>query len=198
MLKFIYRFIKDFLIWLLCTLPLELLGLLILSVVLLFTKKEAVQLPTVFGLHVFKWWDNYESYVLSHDHEFLDGLAGPDYYLERENIDLVNYWPRYFARLNWLGVRNPLNYFQYKVIGVVMDTRHVLVVQKPQFVDIDESGGSIHAQTLSGTHYEYYYVIPYKFWKGRALRLRWGHKITSSYRLRQQFVFVINPFFTLG
>lgn len=192
------RFTRCLIIWLLITLPLELVGLLVLSVVLLFTSEKAVQLPSVFGHKLFKWWDNHESYFMMQNHPDLDGLSGPTYYRDREGLNLRDYWPRYLARLRWLGIRNPLNYFQYRVIGAIMDTSHVFVTQTPPFEDINRVGGKIEAKTLNGRYYEYYYVIPYKFWNGRAMRVRWGWKISSSWRPLQQFVFVLNPFFKLG
>jgi len=185
-------------VWLFVTTPLELIGLLILAVVLLFTPKGAIQLPSVFGYKPFKWWDNYESYVMSHNDPDLDGLAGPDYYLRRENIDLENFFTRYRARLNWLGVRNPANYFHYVAMGAKMKPMYVNTTQIPPLVDIDREGGKEESFTLDGKYFEYYYVLPYSFKPTHALRLRWGWKISSAYRPLQQWVFVINPFFKLG
>jgi hypothetical protein len=79
-----------------------------------------------------------------------------------------------------------------------MDTHHVLTKYHPPFAVLDETGGRMEASTLGGKYWEYYYVIPYPFWTGRALRLRWGWKISSGWRPLQQFVFVVQPFFTLG
>ena len=192
------RFIKWFFVWLFVTTPLELIGLPILAVVLLFTPKEAVQLPSIFGYKLFRFWDNYESYVLDHNDPDLDGLAGPDYYRKRENLNLDNYFTRWYNRLNWLGIRNPANYFHYVAMGAVMDGKPVLTVQDPPFVDIDKEGGKQRSVTHDGKYFEYYYVLPYRFKSTHALRLRWGWKISSSHRPLQQWVFVINPFFKLG
>lgn len=188
MIKKIQRFIHGALLWLCVTTPLEIIGLLVLAVVLLFTKKDAVQLPSIFGLKLFKIWDNYESYVMDHNDPDLDGLAGPDYYIKGNYIDLDSYWSRYLARLNWLGIRNPLNYFQYTVLGVKCEPGDIVVTINTEY--------GTESESTSGA-YEYYYVIPYSFWKGKGLRVRIGWKITSKWKPIQQFAFVFNPFYTI-
>ncbi len=181
---------------LLITLPLELLGMVVLAVVLPFIKREAVQLPKFV-----RWFDNYESYYLAHNASDLDGLIGPDYYLADNKIDTSTAFKLFKARYNWLAIRNPLNYFQYMYLGAEVDEKPLLLtVAPPLMLDIDAEGGSEYAQTIDGKYYEYYYIIPYKRFPGKALRLRWGHKITSRRKLsgREQFVFVISPWFTMG
>ena len=105
------KFIKHFLIFFFVKLPIQLLGIPILAVLLLFIPKNVEYLP-----RLFRWWDNHERYTSGNKND--DGLSGPDYI--RDKWRNPTGW---MARFNWLALRNPANYFQYCILGKVKE-RH--------------------------------------------------------------------------
>src|SRR5690349_2988503 len=108
MILFIYRLIKRVLQWVIILLPLMLLGFIVLAVVLPFIPKDTEVLPKWL-----RWFDNYSGY--RNEYPIGDGLSGdPDYRIRRR---LDGHKNLYWERLNWLALRNPVNYFNYKVLG---------------------------------------------------------------------------------
>lgn len=107
---------KHTLIYLFIVLPLEILGSIILPFVLPFIPKSQEHLP-----YLVRWFDNHESYYPGQEGQHVDGLAGPKAHRDKngltENSSFIKlYWERY----RWLALRNPLNYFQYKHLGVLI------------------------------------------------------------------------------
>lgn len=113
----------------------------------------------------------------------------------------------YWARFTWMALRNPVNYFQYSVLG--MPTTGTLVqtmTNKNYFVSDKGHGGlleqEVKCQETGKTYYEVYYVKPYMvFGRKLAIRARIGHKIGThmidpyaSLPPVIQWVFSINPF----
>ena len=191
--------------------PLDLLGIVILPFVLVFLKRDALQLPKLF-----RFFDNYESYYMDHGSTALDGLSGPNYYRERNSIDLENdpWYKIVWYRYNWLALRNPTNYFQYMYLGAKInysnteEYKYLLKdlegnEKKYWEHDIHIHGGveKITVRLKNGKFYfGYYKIIPYGK-NGKGLRIRVGHKIQEWPKLekrpRTQWVFTINPFYTM-
>lgn len=168
MLIFILRFIYNLLVYLLITLPLELIGIPLLAVTILFLPKEETHLP-----YLLRWYDTWDED---------DGINGSKSYQSENGIS-------YLSRFNWTALRNPLNTFQYSVLGI----KAVEHTTNP--VDIDATGGFVHNETEAG-YYEYYYVKPYKlFGTLRCFRFRMGWKLSGrSHKDRLQWCFLISPF----
>ncbi|MDB6097006.1 MAG: hypothetical protein JWM09_1284 [Francisellaceae bacterium] len=174
-------------------LPLSVIGIPILVIGLLFVDKNATTLPKCL-----KWFDNADD----------DGLIGDVANQERNRKRGID--PNgYLAKLLWLGFRNKLNYFKYRVIGLkasniitytVIDERPYI---KGQFVGNYHSGGTRYIEVLLKNGfkcYEYYLVWPYHlFNKPLCVRIRLGWKIGNpaepdKKRDYKEWADTINPF----
>ncbi len=153
------------------TLPLTIAGIPILALGLLFVNKTATTLPTLL-----KWFDNADE----------DGLIG-DVSNQNKNRKRGIVPNGYWAKLLWLGCRNPVNYFKYRVLGLknadIM--AYTTIYEHPEieeeFVGDYRSGGTRYIEAKlknGGFAYEYYLVKPYHLLNyPLCLRLRFGWKI---------------------
>ena len=173
--------------------PLLIVGTPVLAVGLLFVDKDAHTLPKWL-----KWFDNADE----------DGLIGDIPNQERNKARGIE--PNgYLAKLLWLGFRNNLNYFKYRILGLkTSDIIHyTTIVEKTdvpgEFVGDYRSGGSrfIEVELKNGARrYEYYVVLPYHlFNRSLCFRARFGWKIghpeePSKQRPYYEWACTINPF----
>lgn len=182
--------LKHFLTLLFIKLPVQLAGIPILAVLLLFVPKDREYLPKLF-----RWWDNHERYFEGNKSD--DGLSGPDY--------IRNTWAQpcgWLARFTWLALRNPANYFQYQVLGRIRHAQYDIIKAEGDLnVGTHEwnTRGYYYQEVLNGREklWELYIVYPlYRQWH---FRLRAGWKVGGAFSKREpgdslQWVFAITPF----
>jgi hypothetical protein len=180
---------KHFLTLLFIKLPIQLVGIPILAVVLLFVPHEKEYLPSAF-----RWWDNHERYFDGNKSD--DGLSGPDY-IRNKWVDPTGW----LARFNWLALRNPANYFQHSVLGRTANAFCERVKVKGDLkvgTHKWNTRGYYYQEVLNGREklWELYVVYPlYKEWH---FRFRAGWKIGGHFSKRDpgdslQWVFAITP-----
>lgn len=189
--------IKHTLIFLFVTIPLQLVGIVVLPIVLLFIPKDRETLPAFV-----RWFDNAEIPLGIGSKD--DGLAGPAYYRDEaiatyKKFVRSDYLALYICRYVWLAFRNPINYFQYKVIGFQVPKAGIKVIQ-PGDPFVGNKQGE-HAGTSSlvieanGKQYRDYYKV-IKLGKTRCLRIRIGYKIGTVAERKpgdyRQFVYTFN------
>lgn len=180
---------KHFLVLLFIKLPVQLAGIPILAIALIFVPRDEEKLPDAL-----RWWDNHERYTPGNKSD--DGLSGPDYI--RSKWSDSTGW---LARFNWLAIRNPANYFQYKVLGR----------QKSAMFDRVKVFGDLRVGTHDWNTRGYYYqevinddeklwelYIVKKLFGKWHFRFRAGWKIGGAYSTRKtgeylQWVFAITP-----
>ena len=185
--------IKHFLTFFFVLIPLQIAGILILPFILPFIHKDREYLPKSV-----RWFDNHEIYFKNKD---LDGLAGPDYYREPRGIYPFGphkYWKLLYYRYTWLAFRNPVNYFQYKVLGQPLEGEMVLEETGTYEIDARYGQYGTHRATLKDFDgkvlaWEYYTVQPL-FWRF-SLRFRMGWKIGKIDRAEvgEVFQWVLSP-----
>ncbi len=147
--------------------PVLLAGFIILAVALPFIGREKTELP-----RFLRWFDTFDP---------KEKLWGAMHYSNPLRVDDIPKDPRGFmARYNWLAIRNPINYFQYKVLGEVWNDGWLYASEGPSNVGDNEGHIGGKRVIIAGTKpiYEYYSVRPYRL-LGRDLcvRTRIGHKI---------------------
>lgn len=86
----------------------------------------------------------------------------------------------FWARYNFIALRNPLNYFGYAVLGIQVTDTPIVVESNEHYTVGDSSGkesGFLYQDVDYGVHrvYEYYYI--YKFSPTKCFRFRMGYKI---------------------
>ncbi len=174
MVKFILRLLKNvgllvFILW-----PLELLGILILLPIIALNQRQlsskgSIKLPVCF-----RWFDNADIYE-----EFNRNSVT---YLSKVVPEGVLY--RYY----WLAIRNPLNYFGYKVLGYKA-TR--AIAGSPIGDDNGKTPGYVVYDV--DNVYEYYYI---KKWSAtKCLRFRLGWKLQNTKAGEwAQWVLVLQPY----
>jgi hypothetical protein len=170
MLKFLLRLIKHISILLFVLLPLEVFGWIVVLPVCFLSRKSS--LP-----RVFRWFDNADIYP-----EF---NRNPITYLKDVIPKGVLY--RYY----WLALRNPLNYFGYKILGWKSDRDIVASIigdsanKRPgyDYIEVNDKG----------SHYEYYYI--HKWNSTHCFRFRMGWKLQDT-KVGDwvQWVLVIQPY----
>jgi len=172
-MKHFFRIMTHLAIKLMVNLPLTLVGIPILAIVLLFLDNKAKQLPTFI-----RWFDNADN----------DGLYG-DIANQQRNIARGINPKGYLAKLIWLGFRNPINYFKYRVLGIKISD---INKNPPPLVEecSDVPGQHVSDYAAGGfryvelelynqkKYYEYYLIKPYHaFHKPLCFRARIGWKI---------------------
>lgn len=178
MIIFLIRLIKHLSILLLISLPLELLGAIILLPVIIYCQRKGQEkLPGVL-----KWFDCFDLYSNRDTSTYLSIVAQGA-----------------FKRYLWLAFRNPCNYFGYKVLGI--DCEGYL---KQESLNGDILVGDTRKDGLmvqevvidSKVYYEYYLI--YKWNHTKCLRFRMGWKIGDLYSNRFgsliEQVFVLQPY----
>lgn len=130
----IFRIIRQFIVLLLVKLPVQLIGIPIVAIALLFHLKDRryvysnlinQRLP-----RIFQWFDNGDEidrkYGLNGDLGFKTKfLYKTDHALSMAEMAVkdseekeISRFKIYLMRLTWLALRNPANYFQHNVLGV--------------------------------------------------------------------------------
>lgn len=177
--KFTYRFIKYFSFWLFLLLPLQLVGSIILLLVLPFIKGN--ELPKYL-----RWFDNADMYVNRDTSTYMSVIQ-------------QGYWARYC----WLAWRNPLNYFGYAVLGLVLNQPVFQTVytgmDSLQVSDgVNGKPGLLYSEVVQDKkiYFEYYYIKKYIILgQTKCFRFRMGYKFgRAQYMKRVQFVMVISPY----
>lgn len=103
-----------------------------------------------------------------------------------------------WAHIYYITIRNPLNYFSYKVLGLVYNNPIVKKVEgNPNVGDTTLPGlYFIEIEQDGKTYYEYYWI--YKYSATTCFRFRMGWKIGSPDELVNgkptQEVFVVSPY----
>ncbi len=181
MLTFILRLLKHLALLFLVSIPLQLLGIILL----------AIYLPIHFQLikcHLRK------SIALPYLLRFFDNA---DPYVGRDNSTyLAVFGSGLFNTYSWLAFRNPLNYFGYKYLSIQPMTTIRFIKCSGSEDDIhgfmtrpigdNDYAGTFHVEYLidNKVRYEYYKIIPYTF-RGvhKCIRLRMGHKMGLPYNM---------------
>ncbi len=208
----LFRFTKHAFVYFVVCLPLILVGMVILAVVLPFIKEGQERLPKCLA-----WFDNDSGIRLGYPGG--DGLAGDPNYrrMRAEEGHTSIYWERY----TWLALRNPINYFSYKILGhkfVAGDT--VTKLEGPIDPGMTMDGGLkiLEMETIrpyptvlylglssvpmivypTKTLYEYHYVKAYTlFGKKLCFWARFGWKINHPSEVitgeTTEWVFTCNP-----
>lgn len=208
MIKFIYRLIKTLAIFLCISLPLQLVGIILLLPYIPYhynyvskNQPKSWKLP-----YLLRWFDSADLYE-----EF---GRNPVTYLTKV---LPLGW---FKMYTWLTFRNPINYFSYAMLAVcpketVKTLSLVIIAQAPlqgpygqKTPNIGDSGNDIAGYQYveyeidGGVYYEYYWVWQYqsKLLIGKCFRLRVGFKLGLPHEVRVgqwvQDVFNVQPFAT--
>jgi hypothetical protein len=199
MLIFIGRLINKTLQLLLVTLPLQLVGAVILLPLCIFY--DVGRLP-----RMFRYFDSADPYI-GRDITVITQINDGRFWQQYSPLQI--WWGKYC----WLAWRNPINYFEYTVSGVKVPQEGIVtVLDQPdiqadkQFGEIGTSkgnrGGLFRAEADIGNTriYEYYIVHPYTLpYLGiKCFRFRLGFKIDHPASNKPgshiQAVFTINPF----
>lgn len=157
-------------------LPMVISAYIVVPITVALISKSAERLPSWLA-----WYDNGDEF----DRKY--GLIG-DIPNQRRNMEKGINPNSYRAKVGWL-LRNPVNYFQYRVLGFSTDNgdnfESYNLHSKPDILGAEvgdyTSGGfrKILLKLDGKLRYEYYWVIPYKSKPGRCFRARIGWKITD-------------------
>lgn len=182
-MQFIKRLLKNLGILFGVLLPLQLVGIIVLlPTVFLNHRLVGSLLPTnareLLKLPAFlKWFDSADLYE-----EF---GRDPETYVEK--VAPLGWWERY----KWLALRNPLNYFGYKVLGYRAKTD---IPGSPVGDNTGKEPGLSVIELDDGV-YEYYLI--YRYADKLCFRFRMGHKLQDTKQGElAQWVFVVQPFKT--
>lgn len=182
--------IKHTLIFLFITLPLQLVSIVVLPFILPFIPKDRETLPAFV-----RWFDNAEIPLGIGSKD--DGLAGPAYYREPsiasyKKVLRTDYLSLLLCRYIWLAFRNPLNYFQYKAIGVKISGPIIIKEKQGDDTVGNKEGDHAGVYYIKGNqgYWQYYKVI--KLGSTRCLRIRLGYKDPDENTGYCQFVYTIN------
>lgn len=186
MLKFILRLIKHLFMLFAMSLPLQVVGMLLIGIYLPIHRQIIKNNPSR-GLklpYCLRWFDNADIY-LGRDTSVYTAVA---------NGSLWNHWW-------WLAVRNPCNYFGYVVLGFLprinITRRYYSATYYVEDLhlndrltrEVGDNGGKfpgfmIQEYEIDGIiRYEYYLI--YKWDAAHCFRFRMGYKLGNS---RQQDV----------
>lgn len=186
-----------------------LIGPIVLIPALIVTSKDKNELPS------WAWpWDNNDPTG--------DGING--YYKWKDYYNgSAWYRPMYntfFPRYIWLGFRNPINRFSYRVLGAKLESKPTLIKEIVVFqdklneLDLSSSPSSLQnkisnkdraglrltvIETKEGkVFFELYAINNYALFPSKCLRVRLGYKLNSFNNIDvpdvAQDVMAINPF----
>jgi hypothetical protein len=183
---FLYRLCIQICSFFFVSLPLTVLGILILLPVVCIY--DIGKLPAVL-----RWFDSADPYV-GRDTSVITQL--------NQNPETSKYFfvNKILTKYNWLAFRNPINYFSYKYLGFQWDSPTLVTTSGSSKVG-DSAGkvpGLYYIEVIQNdrTHYEYYFI--YKLSSTRCIRARMGHKIGQFESNKKgdyvQQVLVIQPF----
>lgn len=177
----IAQVIKQALVFLFVSIPLQLIGSVVVGAYLL-CNPTCLKLPNMLA-----WFDGADQYI-GRDTSTYDAVMQG------------SLWTKYC----WLAWRNPTNYFNYCVLGFKLDKNNIdfkrsYQVGDPEVGDTTRSGSfyiELYDLAQNRTAWEYYLI--YKWSSITCLRIRLGYKLDSIDRLIdgqwQQQVFVIQPY----
>jgi hypothetical protein len=192
MIKFIYRLLKTVSIFLFISLPLQVVGIVVLLPYLPFhynyvkkNQPKSWKLP-----YLLRWFDSADLYA-----EF---GRNPVTYLTK--VVPVGWYTMY----TWLTFRNPINYFSYAYLAVcpkdsIKTLNITIVAQSPlqgpygqKIPNIGDSGNDVAGYQYveyeidGGVYYEYYYVHAFtsSLLAGKCLRFRMGWKLGLPHEVR--------------
>lgn len=158
MVKFLLRLIKHLSILVLVSIPLQLLGIIILLPVVVYCHYTCnTKLPKCIA-----WFDSFDLY----------SDRDKSVYLQVIESGILK-------RYIWLAFRNPLNYFGYKVLGIQVGD----IPLKQLYYHGDRNVGdgsypgfySQEVEINGHSYYEYYLIV---LWSPtKCLRFRMGYKI---------------------
>lgn len=165
---------------LLIKLPLQLLGIIIVPIELLFHLKDTRTINCLDQRLFFKWFDNGDEL----DRKY--GLNGDIGYQNSKGNPKTPF-KLYLSRLTWLAFRNPVNYFQYNILGVKVKYLGEVILhdnyiqrlkQDNAFLEVSDwsEAGKRKVETSTG-FWEYYIVYKYPFNHKKCFRARIGHKL---------------------
>jgi len=136
-----------------------------------------------------RWFDNADQYV----------DRNTDTY---KAVAESGIWNRYC----WLAWRNPLNYFGYIYLGVLLDGLIIVKQDTPAINgrDVGDATDCVpglyytECTVKNKTYFEYYYIKTYTlFGQKKCFRFRMGHKLQhpqENIGKHCQFVMVISPY----
>ncbi len=204
-----FRILRYLGFFLVVTLPLTVLGIICLAIYLPFCTKNPLNSIEAKLPRLLRFFDCADLYA-----EF---GRNPITYLT-----VVCPKGRY-ARFVWIALRNPLNYFSYKYLGVTPQSSIVCLTLSQTFSksmpagskttvgdSAQDAAGKFYVEYLIDSKFYYEYYIVYKYptyvdtylFRGTptCLRFRLGHKLGAPGELQYgktiQDVFVISPFKT--
>lgn len=200
MIKFIYRFIKHLTILLLISIPLQILGLLILLPVVAFY--DIGKLP-----RALRWFDSADPFT-GRNTEVIDRTNQGGWLKDSPAgtySKLATIWNKYI----WIAWRNPTNYFGYKVLGLQIRNWYIIYNQTITSIPVDITDKIIigdntgkypglqitEIKVNEKIYYEYYWVKPYG--TNKCFRFRLGYKFNTSKIQAGEYiqqVFVISPY----
>lgn len=173
-IKFMSRFAYQLGSFLLISLPLTLIGIVILYP---FMKNAVIgHFPAYL-----RWFDSADTYV---------GRDVTTITLKNNESQWNKYW--------WVAIRNPINYFTYKYLS--FDWKDVTILRLGNFNVGDSRNkvpGICYTEVFSDgdVYYEYYVIV--KFNENWCFRFRMGYKIgdpeTNALGTIQQQVLVLQP-----
>lgn len=186
-MTFLFRLLKHLLILFFISLPLTLVGIVILPVCLIFSDIGALPL-------YLRWLDSADPYI-GRDTTVITRINKGTYWSEYSSL-----WCIWFNKYTWLAFRNPINYFSYRYLSFTWNSPVITVFKGS--LDVGDSTGDIpgfkylEVKQDGSTFYEYYFI--YKMNSRHCLRFRLGYKIGNPYRNKkgeiQQEVLVLQPY----
>lgn len=102
----------------------------------------------------------------------------------------------YLNRVHWM-IRNPLYGYARKCVLNYDDKQTQILIGEDGISDKDGIPGWYFVRVYNGKKlvgFEFYGVFPYKFWKGRDLRIRLGWKILTEKFKEKGFAPIVNTF----
>ena len=164
-IKAVCRFIYHVALFLLVSLPLMLIGAIVLIPFIALGYKIG-SLPIVV-----RWFDSVDPYV-GRDTTVITRVNNGQFWDQYSPLQLK------LNRYMWLAFRNPINYFTYKYLGFVWGRPEIVVKGDSQVGDsAGKHEGLCYTEVRQDnkTYYEYYYIK--KITNSSCIRFRFGYKI---------------------
>lgn len=200
-LLFSIRLIKHLSIFLFISVPLQLIGVLLLLPIT--ACYDIGELPKIL-----RWFDSADPFIGRDTSVIKQINRGTSKYYPHPTLEERTKLRLTLDKYLWLAWRNPTNYFEYKYLGVQAILAFPPVVYRTYLNnnDIGKEIGDhrndapgyeyIEMQINNKIYYEYYAIIPmnYPLIKKKALRFRMGHKLLGTRNWEWvQHAFVFNP-----
>jgi hypothetical protein len=183
LLVFLYRLAKNICKFLMISMPIQLIGSILLLMYLPIQRKLSPKLEMLpFFL---RWFDNADMYIGRNTETYEKVYEGP-----------------FLAHYTWLAWRNPINYFSYAYLSVqVLGEIETIYSNDPEGAIGDSTGDRpgfryTELRVNNQTIYEYYFI--YKWSSTTCFRFRTGYKIGGiKSNLPNEYiqeVFVLAPY----